>query len=56
MALSLRRGRGGARLEDALHVVVQRRDAEHHAHQAVARQLREQVDIARDQRALGGDR
>ncbi len=55
MALSFARSRSGARFEHALHLVVERGDAEHHARETVAREFRQQVHVARDQRALGGD-
>jgi hypothetical protein len=47
--------RRGARLQLRRQPVVQRGDRQVHVHQLVARQVGEQVEVARDQRALGDD-
>src|SRR5450830_596951 len=51
-----RLGRRRAWLQDALELIVQAGEADHHRHQPLARQFGEQVEIAQDQRALGDDR
>ena len=49
-------GRCGARFQDALELIVQAGEADHHRHQPLAGQLGQQVEVAQDQRALGDDR
>jgi hypothetical protein len=41
-----------ARFEDALELIVQAGQADHHRHQALARQFGQQVEVAQDQRPL----
>ena len=48
--------RGGARLESAFDFIGQRRDAQHDGNQPVACQVRQQIQIPQDQRALRDER
>ena len=50
------RRRCSARLERALRIVRQRRDADHRVHEPFRRERREQIDVTLDHRALGDDR
>lgn len=44
-----------ARFENALQLVVEGGQADHHRHQVLLRQFAQQVEVAKDQRALGDD-
>ena len=48
-------GRAGARLHLARQIRIERGHREHHHRRAMRRELREQIDIARDQMILGDD-
>ena len=50
-----RLGRRRPGLENALQLIVQSGQADHHRHQALARQLAQQVQVPEDHRALGDD-
>ena len=56
ISCSRRCGAGGARIELARELAVEHRDRDEDARQLLRGHRREQVDVALDQRALGGDR